>query len=133
MNTNKWGIRISTYLALLALLGAIIFDGWWQNFSFAIFGSALLSAFICCVNYKTLRKESVEKIVFDIHKVNIQGFSTLYATSKDLTLEQIQQVLNVVQVNLYEAMIDIHNFKEGLFWFNKNKYEKLLILEVMIY
>ena len=136
MKTNKWGIRVSLLITILSLFGAIFLKNWWQNLSFAILGSAFLSFTICIVNYITLKKEIVDRIVIDTYKINCFGFSALFSTNKNIKLEKAVQVLNILDDRYYSVYVKINELLLGLFWFDirrkkvkqiKSKIDKCLI------
>ena len=98
MSSNKKGLRLSSYISFFSFIGTIFINekSWWYNFSFALLGSALLSVCICWSNYRTIKLELVEKIVFGTYKMNNDGFSSLYNINNDLSLEQIENVISIL-------------------------------------
>ena len=121
---NKWGIRVSYFLTLLSLFGSIFFtDSWWQNFSFSILGGSLFSNIICVVNYIIQLKESAESIALGLYDVGNSGFSSLFSTKKDLTLEEGIRTLSILSEKFFSVYVKSDDLLKSLFWFDRRKNE----------
>ena len=125
MRTYKMCIRISFYLTLVSLVCLIATS---SNVTLSsvfagLFASTLFSLFISVCNYLTLRKYKIEMLVINSYRKSCDGYSSLFRTDKDISLEDAQTVVNVLNAKLYEIYIENHELLIGLFWFNKFKNE----------
>lgn len=62
MKENRNGFYITGIVSIVSLGLTFIPCDWFRNFSFAIFGSALISSFICLINYFVMRKNMVNEV-----------------------------------------------------------------------
>lgn len=62
MKINKIGFCITATISIVSLCLTFIPCHWISNFAFAIFGSGIISAFICLVNYYVMRKNMVNEV-----------------------------------------------------------------------
>lgn len=132
MKSNKWGIRVTFYISIIALLGAIFLKCWWQNLCFAILGSSVLSFTICVINYLTLRRDLVMTIVTDVYRCNIDVYSNLYSSKKDITLEHAERILGLLNEKFYLVYLNNHTLHDNLFWFNKRTKSFTMEIEHLI-
>lgn len=123
MKENKCGIVISLILTILSLIGSISLTEfwWWQNFSFAILGGTFCSLIIFTANYIILLKKHAVKIVFDVYNINSSGFSVLYSTKSNKSLEQFMGVLCILTEKTYVAYVKVNELLNAVCWFSKRK------------
>ena len=128
MRANKWGVRFTLAITVASLFMSIIFTTcnieWWKNFSFALFGSSIISLIICLITHKCLSKSSAREIVTSIFAMNENCFANLYSSKVDTTLEETQKALGIAISELYKAYILTLEHIEGLFW-RPRKYDTL--------
>lgn len=128
MRANKWGVRFTLAITVASLFMSIIFTTcnieWWENFSFALFGSSIISLIICLITHKCLSKSSAREIVTSIFAMNENCFANLYSSKADTTLEETQKALGIAISELYKAYILTLEHIEGLFW-RPRKYDTL--------
>ena len=123
MKENKYGIVISLVLTILSLIGSISLTEfwWWQNFSFAILGGTFCSLIIFTANYIILLKKHAVEIVFDVYNINSSGFSVLYSTKGNKSLEQFMEVLCILTEKAYVAYVKVNELLSAVYWFSKRK------------
>ena len=123
MRTQKICIRISFYSTITSVVLLILLhcNTILNSILTGLFASALLSLFTSISTYLILRKQKTEALVITAHRMNNEGDSLLFSTTRDLSLEKVKTVTNALSSKLYELYIDNHELLIGMFWFNKIK------------
>jgi len=124
MKENKWAIRVSLILTLCALVVSTFSHGWWQGFSFAIFGSSFLAFVISLINYLTIRQRMIIGIIDAAFSMNYQGCASLYSIKGKPTSEDMASVIGLC-TSFYFIIPQIYFFNKGLFWFQFRLREKV--------
>ncbi|MBR3891405.1 MAG: DUF4149 domain-containing protein [Bacilli bacterium] len=123
MRINKFSMKSFSFVTVVSLIGAITFryDGWWLNFCFAVFGSALLAFVTCLVNYLVQLKIISEEITIKTYRYNIDANAALYSSKKCADIEKLVQTLAIMHNDIYEIYQLSFDLQESLFKYDKRK------------
>ena len=69
MKINKNGFYITFFISIASFCLSFIQCQWVSNIAFSIFGSSLISASICLINYLILRKNMIEEVSRHFYKL----------------------------------------------------------------
>ena len=131
MLVNKKSVIIFSIISIISLALSIItifvpdcsVTIWFQGFSFAIFGSSLITLFAANINYNIEKKKLIENIAINIINLDNEAHSKFYYFRKQ-TVDNLVETIGVCCTYYNNIQNLLVSYKEGLF---KNSEEIKLV------
>lgn len=120
MLINKKAIKLLWKISVLSLLGSVIsaffnnnITNWINAFSFALFGSSLISLFCSLINYYVEKKKCIEEIAINLINMDNEAHTKIYYLNKQ-TIDNIVETIGVCCSYLNIIQNLLLSYKEGL-------------------